>query len=462
MKCQQCSTDAPAEADPQCGRLRCPQCHAFFGTGTNQTAAVRHARDILKKWSSADLLDQISSFPQVPPLTEPTRFEQQKSGEESSEPAESPVLDLNQDSSKDPQTDDSDAELTGSDEPTEDEPGFLSLVAVLPEESVEDELESFGPSPEFVEEEDAEVAAAEVPALSIMNPDNSAQPSDSRDNETTTELTEAESAGLAASAESEQTKKTKRRHLARPPQKRRMVSPVIPAATVFGQRSGTPQEEMGAMKKNFRIDRPVDPSEAVELANSADESMATDPRAQVAPAVRRYRIDTAEDVQDLSEGSGRVRGQSRQRERFIDEAHDTAELRGPHFSVAVPKRSSLTSLTGQFLAYIGVLGLTIGTAIVIYGHFGGYSEYTPTGWLVTTVAQMLLFLGVINLVSGGIEQNNHDVSHRINILGEQLMRIEQVTESAMRGPKIPVGRYAGTESANEVSEHEMASVDDQR
>jgi hypothetical protein len=462
MKCQQCSTDAPAETDPQSGRLRCPQCHAFFGTGTNKTADVRHARDILKKWSSADLLDQISSFPQVPPLSEATRMEQQQSVEEPNEPAESQVLSLDEDSSEDPQTTEPDAEVSGSDESVVGAPSFLSLVAALPEAPVKDELESVGPSPEFAKEEDIEVAPAEVPALSIMKPDNSVQPSDSQDDETTTELAEAESAGLAASAELERTKKTKRRHLARPPQKRRMVRPVIPAATVFGQRSGTPEEEMGAMKKNFRIDRPVDPSEADELVDSTDASTTTDPRAQVAPAVRRYRIDTAEDVQDLSEGGGRVRGQSRPRQRFIDEAHDTTEMRGPHFSVAAPKRSSLTSLTGQFLAYIGVLGLTIGTAIVIYGHFGGYSEYTPTGWLVTTVAQMLLFLGVINLVSGGIEQNNHDVSHRINVLGEQLMRIEQVTESAMRGPKIPVERYAGTASADEVSEREMASVEDKR
>jgi hypothetical protein len=118
-------------------------------------------------------------------------------------------------------------------------------------------------------------------------------------------------------------------------------------------------------------------------------------------------------------------------------------------------------MTGQFLAYLGVLGLTIGTAMVIYGHFGGYSEYTPTGWLVTTVAQMLLFLGVINLVSGGIEQNNEDVSRRINTLGEQLLRIEQVTSEAMRGPKLPARLYADPETAAQESARETVTVDRQ-
>jgi len=119
-------------------------------------------------------------------------------------------------------------------------------------------------------------------------------------------------------------------------------------------------------------------------------------------------------------------------QRFIDAPHAVSG-RGPHFEVVPPRRANLTSIIGQTLSYIGVLGLTIGTSMVIYGHFGGFAEYTPTGWLVTTVAQMLLFLGVINLVSGGMEQNNEDVSRRIQSLGEQLQRIEQATYMAQPG-----------------------------
>lgn len=450
MKCQQCSTDVSAEADPQSGRLRCPHCYAFLGDGANQTAAVQHAREILKKWSSTELLDQISSFPQVPPISEPIRCEQ-LSVEEPNASDGSPTLRLDEDSSEDLPKADSDAGVSESDESIVDAAGFLSLVATLPEEQIEDEPQSCGNSPEFTEQENSEVTPADVSSLSIMKSDNSVPPADFQDDETTAEL-----------AGSESTKKAKRRHLPRPSQKRRMVKPLIAAEAGFDQRSGTPEEGQGAMKNNLRIDRPADPSEAEELANSIDDSTPTDPRAQVAPAMHRHRIDTAEDVQDLSEVGGRVRGQRRARQRFVDEACDNREMLGPHFSVAAPKRSSLTSLTGQFLAYIGVLGLTIGTAIVIYGHFGGHSEYTPTGWLVTTVAQMLLFLGVINLVSGGIEQNNHDVSLRLNALGEQLMRMEQFTESTMKGPKIPVARYADAASVDNVPECDTATVEDRR
>jgi hypothetical protein len=213
------------------------------------------------------------------------------------------------------------------------------------------------------------------------------------------------------------------------------------------------------VSRKFRIDQPGDKSdEQSELKARTTSSDAADPRSSAAPERklvsnslpgqgRRLRIDDPEPVEKLAEtANSRTRTQGKAYRRYIDEPH-ASQPRGPHFQVTAPPRSNLTAMTGQFLAYLGVLGLTIGTAIVIYGHFGGYSEYTPTGWLVTTVAQMLLFLGVINLVSGGIEQNNEDVSRRINTLGEHLVRIEQVTEEVLRGPRISPRIYADPENA---------------
>jgi len=140
-------------------------------------------------------------------------------------------------------------------------------------------------------------------------------------------------------------------------------------------------------------------------------------------------------------------------QRFVDGPHSLAS-RGPHFDVVPPRRTNPTSIIGQTLAYIGVLGLTIGTSMVILGHFGGYAEYTPTGWLVTTVAQMLLFLGVINLVSGGMEQNNEDVSRRIQLLGDQLLRIEQATSQSQPSPGAD---DPGPEAYSDASEYSDSS-----
>jgi hypothetical protein len=130
----------------------------------------------------------------------------------------------------------------------------------------------------------------------------------------------------------------------------------------------------------------------------------------------------------------------------------------PHFDVHAAidgnanRRQNSTSLAGQFLAYAGVLGLTIGTAMIVFGYFGGPESFTPTGWLITTAGQMLLFLGVVTLVSGGMEQTTDEVSRRIERLGDQLLRIENASrEHALRGPSVPAERFAGqTEPAQEV------------
>ena len=268
------------------------------------------------------------------------------------------------------------------------------------------------------------------------------------------EFKSAESANDTKQTTDETTKKTQRSAIRRPPLHRRFQLERPVSESSAGSETVT---------RKLRLDQTGGNAE-----NPQEKEPVTSLPSSVAPETKivsnspmpgkRFRIDKAESVEAITDTAGqRSRTHSRPRQRYIDEAHES-QLRGPHFEVSAPKRSNLTSMTGQFLAYLGVLGLTVGTAMVIYGHFGGYSEITPTGWLVTTVAQMLLFLGVINLVSGGIEQNNDDVSRRINTLGEQLLRIEQVTSEVMRGPKIPAHMYAEDRDEDEVMESERETV----
>ncbi len=100
---------------------------------------------------------------------------------------------------------------------------------------------------------------------------------------------------------------------------------------------------------------------------------------------------------------------------------------------AMPGRGGImTSIIGQTLAYIGVLGLTAGGCIVVYGHFGGHPDFTPTGWLVTMVSQMLLFLGVINLVTGGIEQSTQQLNSRMASMSDHIQRLEQMNRELLQ------------------------------
>ena len=106
------------------------------------------------------------------------------------------------------------------------------------------------------------------------------------------------------------------------------------------------------------------------------------------------------------------------------------------------KRANWTSIIGQLVAYAGVALLTVGTTLIVWSYFGGPANYVPTGWLTTTAGQMLLFLGVVTLVSGGMEQTTEEVRTRIDALGERIIRIEQIARGqALAGPNMPVEYY---------------------
>jgi hypothetical protein len=119
------------------------------------------------------------------------------------------------------------------------------------------------------------------------------------------------------------------------------------------------------------------------------------------------------------------------RDNMVHQAHAPNP---PHIQSASISPADTSSrwmtLVGQICAYVGVGALTIGTSLILLGYFGGPASYVTTGWLVTTAGQMLLFLGVVTLVSGGMEQTTQEVARRIDTLGERLMRIEQAAERA--------------------------------
>jgi hypothetical protein len=120
-----------------------------------------------------------------------------------------------------------------------------------------------------------------------------------------------------------------------------------------------------------------------------------------------------------------------------------ADFAGPNFDIQGSlletdrRKTNWTYVLGQLLAYAGVALLTVGSTLVLWGYFGGPASYAPTGWLTTMAGQMILILGVVTLVSGGMEQTNEDVRVRIERLGERMIRIEQIArDHALRGPNV--------------------------
>lgn len=153
------------------------------------------------------------------------------------------------------------------------------------------------------------------------------------------------------------------------------------------------------------------------------------------------KLPDQEEADDMAPQTSRSAPVVKARQRRLDAAHES--LMGPHFDLQSflsqdgrkPGRSE--SMWGQVLAYLGVGLITVGTTLVLWSYFGKspqHAQYAPTGWLICTVGQMLLFLGVTTLISGGMQQTSHEVTRRVEYIGDRMLRFEQSAEQLLRGP----------------------------
>ena len=108
------------------------------------------------------------------------------------------------------------------------------------------------------------------------------------------------------------------------------------------------------------------------------------------------------------------------------------------------RRTSWSTAAGQLCAYAGVGLLTCGTVLVMWSYFGGPAEYMPKGWLTAAVGQMLLFLGVVTLISAGMEQTVHEVSWRIDHLAEEVYHMGLALEDLEQEHRRSRRRSSGT------------------
>lgn len=112
------------------------------------------------------------------------------------------------------------------------------------------------------------------------------------------------------------------------------------------------------------------------------------------------------------------------------------------------------AVAGQLAAYGGVLALTAGALLLFAGHFSRLDNYIPVGWLAMISGQMLLFLGVVTLISSGMEQTTATVAQRIETLGQRLLRIEAAAE--LSGPHWPADRQThGEDSPPDSAEQDL-------
>jgi len=107
-----------------------------------------------------------------------------------------------------------------------------------------------------------------------------------------------------------------------------------------------------------------------------------------------------------------------------------AAVRPPHFPwepvLPPPRASSPWRAAAQVFVLAGVVGLTVGTLMLIYTHFWAAEtdSLLPLGYVIAACSQLVLLLGVVQHISLGLEQAEQTISWRVAALGERLERVE--------------------------------------
>jgi transcription initiation factor TFIIIB Brf1 subunit/transcription initiation factor TFIIB len=180
------------------------------------------------------------------------------------------------------------------------------------------------------------------------------------------------------------------------------------------------------------------------LAEGSGDAWNLAPASQPTPPANDEEPGVAEtDEPGLNNGAGASSGAQRRVPRphaaaftqRVDAPHQTSQ---PHADFSYSREQVTAAIEddseedaanwfsgiGQGLAWLGILGLTAGTSLVIVGYFGGPAGYAPMGWLISTIGQMLLFLGIVTLVSSGMEQTTQEVRRTVNEVARKLDLIE--------------------------------------
>ena len=110
------------------------------------------------------------------------------------------------------------------------------------------------------------------------------------------------------------------------------------------------------------------------------------------------------------------------------------------------RRLGWSTFMGQVCAYGGVALLTCGSVLVVSSYYGGPPHYLPTGLLTAAVGQMILFLGVITLISSGMEQTVHEVSWRIDHLADEIFEMGEVLDDLRLEQRKGRGQSEGPKS----------------
>jgi hypothetical protein len=146
------------------------------------------------------------------------------------------------------------------------------------------------------------------------------------------------------------------------------------------------------------LEKPSDPAVAPPILRTVPE-----PRAATPP----------EPPQEQAAAQASLKSPSAERPASL--ALPQSQPKAAATNAGTPLTAWMTT-AAQFVAYAGIAGLTYGSALCLWSHFGGPAHYAATGWLLITAGQMLMFLGFITLVADRLEQFHRRLDERLHEL----------------------------------------------
>ena len=424
MWCANCQADVAAEVLDDNRSVRCANCQSSLGAlrGADSTERTRQARELLERWAHSGIVDPSTVRSSTPP-----------------------------------QAGESDANSLSPPEPTlQPEPVSPTVAAT---QTAAEPAASRGPAAEGTPSSPAE----EPPGTPFPHDDEPAVPAPKSRRKLRFDSAE-HAQGPPVEAEIDDIRPGRpvpgsgqRRVRLDEPHSGEAIGHEFPAAqqSASGSRQESdrpPQEARSAQPPRYqRSDYQHHPPRNHGQGAEENRSYGSSAPQRSPDGQRTYRVSAARP----------------RRPHFADVTEQYSEVHPPHAAMprphfdpenlAVSPEAAPTnwlSVVGPVLAYLGVGLLTVGTVLVLWAWFGGPADYAPTGWLITTAGQMLLFLGIVTLVSGGMEQTTAEVRTRIAHLGERILRIEHVSrDHALRGPSIASERFDG--AAAHPDDHRM-------
>lgn len=213
--------------------------------------------------------------------------------------------------------------------------------------------------------------------------------------------------------------------------------------------------ELGQAAGSFGVATPI-AVKSTDAEQSARDLLARwNAQNVLTPGTRPAEDKTQALVKSENRADHEVQAETTSKKRRLDRA-EAQTISLPEFNAytPTPRPASWSATIGQVCAYLGIGLITCGTAVVVWGYFGGPPQYAPTGWLVTTIGQMFLFLGVVTLISSGMEQTAAEVASRMETLGTRLVRIESL-QHHLAGPH---RRRKAKKQRRELSDHQQEAA----